>query len=191
MIATSVMPSLSDQSIIERAKELVIDHILGTRMNKSRLASEHSITVGDTLQRFGYSEDAIVAGYLHDVLEDSPLTAAKLHALRFSDRVVFMVETCSRQKGFQNSDAAWTLKVARIIIAGDPEIWAVAIADVIDNSQDIEYLEPDRARFMIQVKCQVILSASRDMMTETPIWKELEKLYLKQDLALQKTTRED
>ena len=54
----------------------------------------HPLEVGAVLHVLGYSEQIVVAGLLHDVLEDSATTALELR-IRFGPRVARIVEALS------------------------------------------------------------------------------------------------
>jgi (p)ppGpp synthase/HD superfamily hydrolase len=54
----------------------------------------HPIRVAEILDRFGYSEDTVVAGLLHDTVEDAEVRYEEL-ARRFGERVATLVEKAS------------------------------------------------------------------------------------------------
>lgn len=54
----------------------------------------HSISIGMTLQKHGYSEDLIIAGILHDTIEDTPIDIDYIKE-HFGERVASIVEGCS------------------------------------------------------------------------------------------------
>src|SRR5438128_11470606 len=54
----------------------------------------HPIRVAEILDRFGCSEDVIVAGFLHDAIEDANITAEEIGAA-FSQRVAALVTAVS------------------------------------------------------------------------------------------------
>lgn len=54
----------------------------------------HPISVGLTLQKYGYSEELIIAGILHDTIEDTPIDIDYIKE-HFGERVASIVEGCS------------------------------------------------------------------------------------------------
>jgi (p)ppGpp synthase/HD superfamily hydrolase len=95
----------------------------------------HVYGVAMLLQSHGFSEDVVIAGLLHDVLEDSPAFSADVAA--FGDNVHRWVQTVTDPtagKSFPN----WLERKAVYIDqirAGEPEAKAVACADKIHNME--------------------------------------------------------
>jgi hypothetical protein len=68
----------------------------------------HPIRVGDLLDRFGYPQYVVVAGVLHDLVEDTEVTAAEI-AASFGRRVATLVEAASEPSKL----APWSEREAR------------------------------------------------------------------------------
>ncbi|WP_232792167.1 HD domain-containing protein [Actinacidiphila yeochonensis] len=90
----------------------------------------HVQAVADGLAPFG--DDLVMAGLLHDVVEDTAWTAERLLAAGVPGRVVAIVEAVTNQDGVPYED-----KIRRI--TRDPLATLVKIADNAHNSR------PDRA----------------------------------------------
>lgn len=86
---------------------------------------EHPRAVVAGLGSFG--DELVMDGLLHDVLEDTPLTAADLLAPGASGRVVAVVETITNSPGVPDAE-----KVR--MIAADRDACQVKIADNAHNS---------------------------------------------------------
>jgi (p)ppGpp synthase/HD superfamily hydrolase len=69
------------------------------------------------------------AALMHDVLEDTDVTAGMLLERGYSERVVQMVQMLSRPTGITYMD--W---IARLKATGDAEVIAIKLADNADNS---------------------------------------------------------
>lgn len=91
---------------------------------------EHVRAVAAGLAPFG--EDLVIAGLLHDVLEDTDWTAGQLRAIGIPARSLAAVEAVTNQPGVPYED-----KLRRIIRSSDATL--VKIADNAHNSR------PDRA----------------------------------------------
>ena len=94
----------------------------------------HVAAVGFLLAGHGFEEDVVVAGLLHDVLEDSPRFAAELRG--FGDRVYGIV----RQVSEAAKGTPWRerkVRYAQGLRDGWPEAKAVSCADKIHNMQSI------------------------------------------------------
>lgn len=86
---------------------------------------EHPRAVAAGLTPFG--EHLVMAGLLHDVLEDTPWTAARLRDLGVPDRVIAAVEAVTNKPGTPYLD-----KIAKI--TQNPDAILVKIADNAHNS---------------------------------------------------------
>ncbi|MER5710672.1 HD domain-containing protein [Streptomyces sp. NPDC042898] len=91
---------------------------------------EHVRAVAAGLEPFG--EELVMAGLLHDVIEDTAWTAERLRAAGVPDRVVAVVEAVTNRP-----DLSYEAKLR--LIAEDPDATLVKIADNAHNSR------PDRA----------------------------------------------
>ncbi|KRE82089.1 HD domain-containing protein [Arthrobacter sp. Soil763] len=56
---------------------------------------EHVLAVGDALE--GFDEDIRIAGYLHDIAEDTPMTRQALLDMGVSERTVGIIERVTRR----------------------------------------------------------------------------------------------
>ena len=77
----------------------------------------------------GLPVDDLHAALLHDVIEDTPTTAANLRGLGYSERTVKLVERLTRPKGVPYADY-----VRGIAESGDAGLIAIKRADLADNS---------------------------------------------------------
>jgi (p)ppGpp synthase/HD superfamily hydrolase len=91
---------------------------------------EHVRAVAAGLSPFG--DELVMAGLLHDLLEDTDWTAERLREKGVPDRVVEIVESVTNQAGITYDE-----KIRRI--TADPQATLVKIADNAHNSH------PDRA----------------------------------------------
>ncbi|MET4670806.1 HD domain-containing protein [Streptomyces sp. PvR018] len=91
---------------------------------------EHVRAVAAGLVPFG--DELVMAGLLHDVIEDTDWTAVQLREHGLPDRVVSAVEAVTNQKGVPYEE-----KIRRIMTSSDATL--VKIADNAHNSR------PDRA----------------------------------------------
>ncbi|MCM8552296.1 HD domain-containing protein [Streptomyces sp. STCH 565 A] len=91
---------------------------------------EHVRAVAAGLAPFG--DELVMAGLLHDIIEDTDWTAERLRREGLSDRVISAVEAVTNQKGVPYEE-----KIRRIIRSSDATL--VKISDNAHNSR------PDRA----------------------------------------------
>ncbi|MBD3281160.1 HD domain-containing protein [Candidatus Uhrbacteria bacterium] len=87
------------------------------------------------LQRAGYDDEVVAAGFLHDALEDTEFTAEQMTE-RFGARVTELVQGVSEQKDV----ADWVERkrlYREMIKAGSAEAAALSCADHIHNSRSL------------------------------------------------------
>ncbi|MBI4268216.1 HD domain-containing protein [Candidatus Uhrbacteria bacterium] len=155
------------------ARSLVIEKIKGARKGCEEPAYEHSIRVSDTLAKNGYSQETVIAGLLHDIIEDGGVTMRELLDLGFTERVVSLVDTCSHDSTIENKDARWTKMIARLIDMDDKEAWAIKCADLLDNCRSCHTMPDDRAAFIRTVKAPLLLAVTKDILGQCGIWEDL------------------
>jgi len=90
----------------------------------------HSLRVGSDLWAGGYGEDIVLAGFLHDIIEDSGVTAEQLDK-SFGHNVSSIVELCTKKPSISDN-----LERRREVIkraASTRESAIVKAADILDN----------------------------------------------------------
>src|SRR3954454_4455187 len=92
----------------------------------------HPLRVGETLDRFGETEDVVVAGLLHDVTEDAGVTQHEL-SLEFGPRVAELVRKASELDPTLPWQERKERTVERVRAETDREALAVVAADKLDN----------------------------------------------------------
>lgn len=104
----------------------------------------HPFSVGMVLQGLGYGEDVIIAGFLHDVFEDTLLTRDDIQR-EFGSRVLEMIESLSEDKDHRMSREekrrTWkSRKEAYLqkLKSASPDVMAIACADAYCNLVDTE-----------------------------------------------------
>ncbi|MCY1233022.1 RelA/SpoT family protein [compost metagenome] len=89
---------------------------------------EHVLAVGDALADF--DEDIRIAGYLHDIAEDTPITRQALRDMGVSERAVGIIERVTKRLHDNPDDYQAGIR----FIAEDHDATLVKIADNAHNS---------------------------------------------------------
>lgn len=95
----------------------------------------HPIRVAEILDRFGYGDDVVVAGFLHDNLEDTEVTREEIDAA-FSPAVGALVAAVSEP----DKSLPWKARKEHAIAAlraEEPDVLALKAADKLDNVRAI------------------------------------------------------
>lgn len=164
---------------MDKALKLVGEKITGTRKGCEEPTYKHSIRVADTLKKNGYPNEVIIAGLLHDIIEDGSMTAQELMDLGFSERTVSLVDACTHDSTMRNKDARWVKMIARLIDLADKDAWAIKCADLFDNYRSCHTMPNVRAAFIRTVKAPLLLSVTKDILGESGIWQELNQEIIK------------
>jgi hypothetical protein len=92
----------------------------------------HVIRVAEILDRFGYSEDVVVAGFLHDSVEDTDTTFNEIEA-EFGERAAALVQKASEPDKSLDWETRKQHTIDRLQVEADPDALALVAADKLDN----------------------------------------------------------
>lgn len=162
--------------------KLVTQKIPGVRKGTTEPAYQHSLRVAERLTRHGFDHDVVLAGLLHDIVEDGETTLEELHGMGFSKRTLRIVDLSSHNLTVPNGtalekDQRWAGMVARLERAGDADAWAVKVCDLIDNLIGSVTLPPERRAVFLELKGPVYLRLSRPLLGQSALWTELLEVY--------------
>ncbi|WP_188456054.1 HD domain-containing protein [Virgibacillus oceani] len=120
----------------QEAKDFAVKaHYGQTRKNSDAAYSTHPIRVAERLEREGYSDELVCAGYLHDVVEDTPYEMEDIESM-FDSNVARLVaaHTEDKSKSWQErkQHTIDTVKFA------DKEVKYLIVADKLDNLLGLE-----------------------------------------------------
>jgi (p)ppGpp synthase/HD superfamily hydrolase len=88
----------------------------------------HCGRVGAQLREWGCSEEVVIAGVLHEIIDDGHLTAEELRKEGFSDYTIELIEAATPL-----STQTWETHVDDLIAMGDVVKILVKLADLHDN----------------------------------------------------------
>lgn len=97
----------------------------------------HVVHVARILERHGFGEELILAGLLHDVVEDTDLSLEDVRA-RFGDRVAQLVDAVTERKAEDGVERPWEVRKAESLEklrVADANVAALKAADAIHNGR--------------------------------------------------------
>lgn len=104
----------------------------------------------------GISEDAIIAGYLHDVLEDTTTTEELIENI-FGAKALALVKEVTDVSKPSDGNREHRKRLDLIHLAkSSPEGATIKLADMINNSSSIMIHDPDFAKIYLKEKEQVL-----------------------------------
>ena len=113
----------------------------------------HPFEVAKILAEFKVSPDMIIAGLIHDTLEDTPVTAAEIRE-KFGDNVLFLVEGVTKLGKIKYSGIERHVESLRklfVAMAEDIRVIIIKLADRLHNVRTLQYVRPDkRARIALE-----------------------------------------
>lgn len=102
----------------------------------------HVVAVATILDRLGFDDEVVIAGLLHDAVEDGPV-ALETIAESFGPRVAELVDWCTERKVHPDGSArAWSVRKTEYLerlTQAPAEARAVALADKLHNLLSIEH----------------------------------------------------
>jgi GTP diphosphokinase / guanosine-3',5'-bis(diphosphate) 3'-diphosphatase len=121
---------------------------------QKRLSGEpfiaHPIAVAQTLQKWHLDDTAIIAGLLHDTVEDGGATRADI-VKEFGEEVATIVDGVTKitkihLKGSTNEQFVENLRKMLLVMAQDLRVVLVKLADRLHNMQTLEYLSAEKQK---------------------------------------------
>ena len=114
----------------------------------------HPLAVKKILEEWGMDEDTIIAGLLHDVIEDTPLTLSDIKK-EFGETVAFLVDGVTKlstaRNGMRDIDTYLPEtkdNFLRLMIAlgSDIRVLIIKLADRLHNIRTLSALPPDKQK---------------------------------------------
>ena len=151
-------PSKEDQKEIQDAYDLAkIAH--GAELRKSGepyIIHPHAIAL--CLAELGMDKDTIIAGILHDTLEDTQLKAEEIEQ-KFGATVRFLVESVTKLSKLKYRGMERHVESLRrlfVATANDVRVIIIKLADRLHNMQTIEHIEPAEKRHRIALETKEV-----------------------------------
>ncbi len=154
-ILEKLSPSLSEKE----ANRLRRAYIFAASVHKgqSRRSGEpylsHPLDVANQLAEMNLGTTALVAGLLHDVLEDTDVTLPQLRK-EFGQEVADLVEGVTKISRVQESSPerqqAETIRKIILAMTGDLRVIFIKLADRLHNLKTLKFLPPEKQRRIAQ-----------------------------------------
>lgn len=147
-------PYYDEDEVLEL--EHAIDFAIKCHNGQKRLSGEpyivHPLHVADTLIDWGMDIDTVLAGVLHDTVEDTEATLEQIETL-FGRDVAFLVDGVTKvsqaRAGMRNLESYLpqtkdNLSKLLIAVSQDIRVIIIKLADRLHNLQTLQYMKPDK-----------------------------------------------
>ncbi len=140
----------TDISLIEKAYRIAYEAHEGQVRKSGEAYIIHPLCVGIILAELELDKETIVAGLLHDVVEDTVMTVKEI-ATEFSDEIALLVDGVTKL-GQLSYDAdkvevqAENLRKMFLAMAKDIRVILIKLADRLHNMRTLKYMRPEKQR---------------------------------------------
>lgn len=157
----------------EKAVQFLVKHFNETG-NNPKPVIWHSIKVGIFLYQNNYSKDIIIAGILHDLLEDTKLKESEIEK-EFSKKILDLVKVNTFDTNNPNKLKRCIDMYNRCKKYGKDAL-IIKAADILDNSDFFIFGDKKTKLYLIE-KWGYFLEISKSMIGTEKAWKDLDKKF--------------
>lgn len=146
-------PSLNED-LLRKAVLFITDAHKGQFRKSGMPYTEHPLEVAKILADLQLNTASVLAGLLHDVVEDTPHTLKELTEM-FGEETAFMVDAVTKISAVQkqkNKDAEKAETYRKLVnaMAKDPRVLLIKIADRLHNMRTMRYMKPEKRQSIAQ-----------------------------------------
>lgn len=163
------------QKEIENAIVFLIKKIQERCYNEKPLIL-HSIRVGLKLMELKEAKDVVIAGFLHDLVEDTDCKSEEIKN-EFGKRVATLVAACTFDRNIKDYKNRWHKLVANIKKAGREAIM-IKLADQMDNLPYYALVLDSEKKEELMWKHKFFIEECRNHLKELPTFKDYEKMVM-------------
>lgn len=143
---------------IRRALEFADQAHEGQRRKSGMPYSEHPLEVARILGENGMDAPTVMAGVLHDVVEDTEISTDEIERL-FGREVAFLVEGVTKMTQLPSQTReqrqAETFRKMLVSMARDPRVILIKFADRLHNLRTLRYMAPEKRKLIASETLEV------------------------------------
>lgn len=141
---------VEDLNRVEKAYNLARDAHKEQKRKSGEPYIVHPLCVAIILAKIDMDADTIIAGILHDIVEDTDMTKEGVAAI-FGEDVAYLVEGVTKLTNFswsadKTDKQAENLRKMFIAMARDIRVVVIKLADRLHNMRTLQYMKPEKQR---------------------------------------------
>ncbi len=137
-----------DKILIEKGVIFAVQKHFGQKRNTGEPYVNHVIETAKNLSKLGMDTDTIVAGILHDTIEDTETTEKEIQE-NFNDDILFLVKGVSKLGKLKYSGVERHVESLRkffVAMAEDIRVVIIKLADRLHNLETLEFVRKDKQK---------------------------------------------
>jgi GTP pyrophosphokinase len=142
-----------DTELLRRAYELAREAHQGQVRKTGDPYITHPVTVALMLAEYGLDEQTLAAAFLHDAVEDTPLTVADISG-RFGDEVGRLIDGVTKldRVRYSNREQAQAATIRKMVVAmaQDVRVLIIKLFDRLHNMRTVHALRDEKQRRVAQ-----------------------------------------
>lgn len=139
-------PTEADRALIEKAYALAEKAFEGHKRYSGEPYLNHIATVGYKLAKMGMGPRTVAAGLLHDIIEDTPVTAEEIK-MQFGEEILFLVEGVTKLSSvrYYGSDRHnESLRKLFVATSQDIRVLIIKLVDRLHNMETLEFVPEEK-----------------------------------------------
>ncbi|MGI8307335.1 RelA/SpoT family protein [Saccharopolyspora hattusasensis] len=166
----------ADLALLQRAYDVAEEKHSSQRRKSGDPYITHPLAVATILAELGMDTTTLVAGLLHDTVEDTDYSLEKLGA-EFGEEVAHLVDGVTKLDKVKLGAAAEAETIRKMIIAmaRDPRVLVIKLADRLHNMRTMRFLPPEKQARKARETLEVLAPLAHRLGMATIKW-ELEDL---------------
>jgi len=148
---------------------------------------KHSLRVANILEKFGYSEEVVIAATLHDLLEDSDTKVEEIEE-KFGGEIADLVLANSFDENITDKVERYKENFDRLVKAGRKAL-VIKAADILDNSNYYHLADKKTFKYLLE-KMDYFIKISKPALGKEPLYKNLLKELKRLRTSPQKLTKQ-
>ena len=143
-----IPPKEEEKALIQKAYDFAKMKHEGQKRASGEPYFAHAYAVGKNIAALGMDTKTVVAGLIHDTLEDTETTAAEIENL-FGKDILFLVEGVTKLGKLKYRGRERHVESLRkffLAVAEDLRVLIIKLADRLHNISTLEHVRPDKQR---------------------------------------------